>query len=338
MEVRRSEITSLRNVYTTNVGVVLNGNNNPPHATRFTHRRDLKKDLTLDTYVNSSLVSTTKPVPGAYASIPLEVAGGDWDVKLVVSFKQEGKTWLPIAGAQTTVTFINATQSLRIADMAAKVSGTGLDSLRGIQRSLSRETRHGFVTKGIHIFSPEGGGFLEERYVKGGSSLQVLYDIPFLNVAYPFTSFEKAALLSTPPITVELVVTIPENSTCPSGKTVEDMATSSKKNKNKKVKGPPSGIKMDACGGYYGEMALPLVSPLGSVSFRNLGFGQHYLRFRLLTPTGIPIFLSPLVTSSKSAESVGSLGFSFSNGTMRGSSTEVRVGRVSKDKPVVLCF
>jgi len=217
------------------------------------------------------------------------------------------------------VKHINLTQSLRLGDLGAKVSGEGIDSLRGIQRSLSRETRHGFITRGMHIFSPEGGGILEERFTKGGSSIHVLYDIPFLNFQFHFNHYSSYAVASTPPFKVQLVLTIPENSTCPAnGQAANAVDNVGKKGKSKKTKGPPNGIKIDACGGYYGELALPLTSPMARVSLRNLGSGTHYLCFRLLNPNDAPVLVSPAVTSSKSLDTVGSLSFNFVNGTRRG--------------------
>ena len=99
-------------------------------------------------------------------------------------------------------------------------------------------------------------------------------------------------------------MTIPENSTCPTAPGSDSTAVP-KRVKSKKSKGVASGLKMDTCGGYYGELSLPLVSPLGRVTLRNLGSGSHNLRFRLLAPTGNPVLLSPHVTSSKSSESLG---------------------------------
>jgi len=280
--------------------------------------KDVKDRLRIDTYLNSTLFSSSKPAVGVFGSVDLEMTGGDWDVSLIVSFKQEDSTIVPIAGASTMIRHINLTQSLRLGDLGAKVSGEGIDSLRGIQRSLSRETRHGFITRGMHIFSPEGGGVLEERFTKGGSSIHVLYDIPFLNFQFHFQNFASYAVASTPPLKVQLILTIPENSTCPTDQAATAVENVGKKGKSKKTKGPPNGIKMDACGGYYGELALPLTSPMARVSLRNLGSGVHYLRFRLLNANDAPVLVSPAVTSSKSLDTIGSLSFNFVNGTRRG--------------------
>jgi len=122
-------------------------------------------------------------------------------------------------------------------------------------------------------------------------------------------------------VTVEMIVTVPENATCAERGGKKGRAV-------KKTKGSVKGIGVDKCGGMYGEVSIPLNSVRGRVRLRNVGSGVYSVRFRLIDKTGAALWFKSngkattkqqkdLNGGKGGVETIASTSFTFVNYTMQ---------------------
>jgi hypothetical protein len=190
-----------------------------------------------------------------------------------------------------------------------------LERLKAVQRK-----EYTLLNRGMHIYSPTSDSHFEELYVrKGGGSVNVYYDIPSLayNVSSGRAADDKHSLLQFPRDGhVEIILSLPQNASCwprPSV-TKQDSIGAAPRLKNK---GAAKALSIDACGGYYGEVAIPLSTAKGRVKLKNLGSGQYSARFRLIDATGSPILIKQSAKTSDTTDTLGSVSFTVNNQTMK---------------------
>jgi hypothetical protein len=306
-----------------------------------------------DLYMNDVLLVGEKAIsPGVYSSIPIpgvrNLGTGVQQLSLIVttdtptallsadlkpsSSSKHSSSALPLAGKSTSFHYMDISRDIALSESAATNRVNPAQSpdfiyrLDAVQRSLNSNNKHGFVKRGMSIFSPENGSVLSERYTNGGGGLMVFYDIPWLdNLDDEYTGDDPQSYYFVPHIrvprdaSIEMIVSIPENSTC-----VDKLYTkkSTSKKKAPSLKGAARSVFKNKCGGYYGEVTIPLASKRGRVNLRGLGNGLHHVRFRLIDKAGNPIYLKSSLlkgdaTPAAKIDTIASVSFTFNNYTLQ---------------------
>ncbi len=272
-----------------------------------------RQEFNVDLYLDDELVKSKIVFPGQFSSIPLprgRMTTGTHTATILATQDVFAAGALPIAGASSTFSFHNISEHSLVMQpevlLRSTTSQDPIDRLGSVQRALNENTRHNFVTKGMHVFSPESGANIEERFTVGGGALNIFFDIPFLNAK----ETDGNKLLQVPrDCTIEMILSVPESSTCSD-------KVHRKSRGIKRIGGPAKGVEKDTCGGYHGEISLPLESPRGRVKLRNVGNGLHTVRFRILDSQGSPILTHPSMKESKFVDTLASVSFTFNNHTL----------------------
>ena len=258
-------------------------------------RRSLEEDFKVEIFLDEKLIIKNHTIDvGVLNSIPMpqNLEFGEHEISLLIfqtQFSGSGKSMsLPIIGNSTYFAKYDVATILRTIDKGiedlrqdGQTSKDPWTRLEAVQRTLKDGNANNYVIFGTHVFTPQHLSLVTETYTKGGGSTIIYYNMAMYESAHWITN-NLTPILIPEDTTLELVITIPENSTCMSDSNVQSTILRSNEAPHN-IANVYRPLEKNSCGvGHYGDIIIPLSTYNGRIRLTGMGTGHFSFKFQML--------------------------------------------------------